>query len=220
MKNVVYTLAALFVLSLSSSLFAADPNVVELWLFELAMKAAPPTIAWHPPTGPHSKETPVEREARYREIARDIYIVTFWSKTKPIPGFSRLQTAGFMLGMAVGESGLSPDADLGPCYHSGAYRTRCDGGRAVGLLQVWIPRGSQAPYWASRRKLLARGLRDLRASFGSCWHLPIEERLAVVGAGTCTSEIGRRVSRKRWKLIQRVLGGALAPSKVSHLVIK
>jgi len=196
------------------------PNVVEEWLFKLAMRAAPPKWAWHPPTGPHSHETEVEREARYRDIAHDIYWVAFHEKSKTIPGFNRLRTAGFMLGMAIGESSLSPDADFGPCYHKGAYWSRCDGGRAVGLLQVWIHKSRQAPFWKDRKKLLWRGLVDLRGSFGSCRHLPIEERLAVVGAGTCSSEVGRRVSRKRWKLIQRVTSSAVAPKKVSHLIIK
>ena len=45
-----------------------EPNAVEEWLFQLAMKAAPPKHAWKPPAGPHAKETPEQREARYRDI--------------------------------------------------------------------------------------------------------------------------------------------------------
>ena len=220
MKHVIiFALAGILALSATPSYADTQPNEVEEWLFQLAMRAAPPTLAWKPPTGPHANETPKEREARYRVIAHDIYVVAFTVKNKPIHGFNRLHTAGFMMGMAIGESALSPDADMGPCFHGGAHWRRCDSGRAVGILQVWVY-GNQERYWKDRQLLLTRGLRDLRASFGSCHHLPKEERLAVVGAGTCESVVGRRVSRRRWKLIQRVLGGAAAPKTGSHLLIR
>jgi len=228
-KHAILTITAILILSLGAPIAHGKerkPNVIEQWLFELAMKAAPPKYAWRPPSGPHAKETPRQREARYRDIAYDIYRVTFHQGNKPIPGMSRLHTAGFLLGMAVGESGLAPDADLGPCYLKGMRGRRCDGGRAVGILQVWIAPHMQDLYWGNkgknRWKLITKGLKQIGGSIGLCHKLPVQERLAAYGAGTCESEVGQRVSRKRWKLISRILSCAKPPTKksIKGLLIK
>lgn len=189
----------------------SDLNPIELYVFMLAMKAAPPGKAWAPPAGPHSKETPQQRAERYKRIARDIYKVAFHEKQKPIPGYNRLGTAGFMLAMAVGESSLAPDADLGPCYMKGKYRSRCDGGLAVGILQVQMAKGEQKYYWRNRKRLLWRGLKGLRGSFGTCHKNPPDERLAAYASGTCASKAGRKASRRRMKLIRAVMGYAQPP---------
>lgn len=206
-------------------------NPVSSWLFKLAMRAAPPSHAWKPPSGPHANETVEQRTERYRDIAYDIYRVVYYEPNRPIFG-NRLFTAGFLLGMAVGESGLAPDADLGPCYLEGMKGKRCDGGRAVGILQVWIPKGiayrkadrakAQEPYWRDRWRLITRGLAEIRGSIGVCHKLPVEERLAAYGAGTCESPVGRRVSRKRWALIRRIMGAVKPPSRkvARELIIK
>lgn len=198
----------------------SDLNPVELYLFQLAMKAAPPATAWRPPGGPHADETPHQRTLRYKSIATDIYQVVFAERTKTIAGMSRIATAGFLVGMAVGESSLAPDADLGPCYRgTKALRHRCDGGLAVGILQVQMGKRYQKPFWDNRRKLIGRALRGLRGSFYVCRKNPLPERLAAYGAGSCESEKGKAASRKRWKLIQRVRAAVLPPKDTKRYVI-
>ncbi len=198
-----------------------DLNPVELWLYHAALQQAPPERAWTPPSGPHADETPQARARRYKTIAKDIYRVVFDSRAKPIPGFNRLDTAGFVLGHAIGESALSPDADLGPCYREHPWQTRCDGGQSVGILQLQIEKSQQPEFFGNRKRLIWHALKALRSSFSACRDLPVEERLAMYGAGNCESERGRVASRKRWPLIQSVMYSAphLRPSSSSNYVI-
>lgn len=141
--------------------------------------------------------------ARYREIATDICEAVL--KSKPIEGFDRKGTARVTMAMAIGESALAKDADVGPCYRKKPYRTRCDGGLAVGVLQVQLPPRQRKAYFLDRDLLVGRALRGLRGSFAACRNNPINERLAAYASGSCTREAGKRASRRRWKLVQRVL---------------
>lgn len=178
---------------------ALQPCTVDL--YNVANRFAPPEKAWAAPTHPETLE---ERRLRYALIAADICKVV--AKDKSVEGFTKKQTARLVMGMAIGESGLVKDADVGPCYRKGKAWRRCDGGRAVGLLQVWVNRRERDHYFANRKALISRGLQALRGSFNACRALPIDQRLSVYASGTCQNAKGIAASRRRWKLITRVLG--------------
>lgn len=130
--------------------------------------------------GPH--ETEEERAARYAGIAADAYLVAFDPTTKPLFGGKRgrAQTAALLLAVAFHESGFAPDVDKGPCFRGGAtkgrgIRSRCDGGRATCMLQIWMgPNGKTPEGWTQqdlfddRTKCFRAGLRGLRASHALC----------------------------------------------------
>ena len=92
---------------------------MQFLLFVLALHFAPaqkiPT--WH--------ETESQRVSRYASIASDIHATV--DKIGPLPGLDARQSAVLLLAVAVGESGLAPDADLGPCYREGGYKDKLAG---------------------------------------------------------------------------------------------
>ena len=183
-------------------------TVVE-WLLALALQFAPPSQALQ---FPGYVETADAARSRYTAIAEDIAAVV--QAHEPLPGLTRVESAAFVLAMAIGESALAIDADKGPCFrgrHLGRnYAGRCDSGRAVGVLQVQLASG-RAEHFADRRKHLAVGLAALRGSLLTCWRLPVDERLAAYGSGSCDNEGGKAGSRKRWALFGQVLHAHLAP---------
>ena len=182
--------------------------VVE-WLLALALQFAPPSQALR---FPGYDETADAARARYAVIAEDIAAVV--QSHEPLPGLTRVESAAFVLAMAVGESALALDADKGPCFrgrHLGRnYAGRCDSGRAVGVLQVQLASG-RAEHFADRRKLLAVGLEALRGSLWACVSLPVDERLAAYASGSCANEGGKAGSRKRWALFSQILNARPAP---------
>lgn len=198
LRQMVPTLVALF--TLATVTFAPTATASGDPLLAAALAHSPPETAWQAPSHPETVEA---RSRRYRAIVADVRHAV--ARQPPIEGFTRQQTAMFVIGMALGETRLAADADVGECYRKGAYRGRCDGGRAVGILQVHIHPSERAYYFSHRRRLLARGLRGLRQSFNACRHLPRPERLAAYGAGSCASAKGRAASRKRWRYIMGVM---------------
>ena len=178
--------------------FDVDACTQDLHL--VSLRFSPVEKAWQAPSHPESHS---EMRRRYRSIARDICEAV---KAQPaIEGFTKAGTARLTLAQAIGESNLAKDADRGPCWRKAPYQARCDGGLAVGVLQVQLPQKHRDRGFADRPWLVSVALRGLRGSFGACRHLPVAERLALYASGSCKSAAGRRASRRRWKLIQRVL---------------
>lgn len=120
---------------------------------------------------PH--ETAEDRATRYTMIALDVLTVT--ASERPLPGLSRDQTALVLLGVADHESGFALDVDVGPCVDT--HKGRCDGGLAVGLMQIL--RGPR-----DRREMFRRGLEILRMSHKMC---PAEP-FAIYAGGSCERE--------------------------------
>lgn len=184
-------------------------SVVE-WLLALALQFAPPSQALR---FPGYDEAEAATRLRYTTIAEDIVAVV--QEHEPLPGLTRVESAAFVLAMAVGETALALDADKGPCFRGRRegrnYAARCDAGRAVGVLQVQLPAG-RAEHFADRKKLLTLGLKALRGSLLACWRSPVEERLAAYGSGSCGNEGGKAGSRARFALFGRVLRARALPT--------
>jgi len=199
-----------------SSKAPADPT--EEWLLELALNFAPPARAHQ---FPGWEETVAERTARYREVVKDIREVVFDKKQRPIPGMSRSRTAAYMLALGIGESGLDPDADKGPCYRDKGWWRRCDAGQAASMWQVKIGKGflfdrDQNRIWmkdlfADRKVALRIALRAVRGSFWACRKSEPKHRLAVYGSGSCSNKAGMVGSEKRYALATKLWGHTTIP---------
>lgn len=185
----------------------ATMQAIVKWLTVLALQFAPPAKA-HQFPGYH--ETIEQRTARCEAIATDIANVV---DTANVYAFSRQENAVALLAFAIGETALDLDADRGPsCYRGPGYTSRCDGGLAVSLWQLHVNDEEQrAALFADRPRAASMALRGLAASFRMCGHLPIEERWAAYGSGTCDNPAGRAGSRKRWALFKRLLARQKPP---------
>ncbi len=171
----------------------------EAWLFALMMAFVPPdrsiTIPSHP-------ETVQQRTQRYRSIAHDI-VLEVQAQPKPLPGLSRRQTMALVLAVGIGESGLAPDADYGPCYREGLYRGRCDAGRSVTMWQLMLPRKLHKQYFGDRRQAIRYAMRIMRLSMQACRHREMRHRLAAYCSGSCNK--GGQGSAARWGLFVNLL---------------
>lgn len=172
-----------------------------IWVLHAMLEHAPleqlPTFSGHIET---------EREAlgRYGEIARDITDVCSEQKQPRI-------CASLLVAIGVGESHFSRDADQGPCFREGGYRTRCDSGLAASVWQTHahgFDRGG-APITVERlfaeRKLAAFvAFRAAAGSLNMCRHLPDPvDRLSGL-SGRC--QAGLRSARDRYTLWRKVSG--------------
>lgn len=132
------------------------------WVLSLLVLALPPDRVQ---AQPGWDEAPSAREARYLAIATDVAAVVYapGARTLYAGPRGRARTAALLVAVAVLESGLAADVDLGPCYRGRDGRSmRCDSGRAHGLWQV------HAPEVAGDRRAAARAaLRVLRGSFAA-----------------------------------------------------
>lgn len=124
---------------------------------------------------PH--ETAEERSERYTWIALDVLVVS--ASEPPLPGLSREQTALVLLAVADHESGFAADVDSGDC--AATHLGRCDGGRAVGLMQVLHRGPADRAALRDRRAMFRRGLEVLRVSHRTCPRSPF----AVYAGGSC-----------------------------------
>lgn len=187
-------------------------KLIIVWLYTLALAFAPVDKAR---TWPGHEESPEDRRARYMEIATDIAAVAFDESERPIWGMGRVQTAAMLLALAIGESNLDPDVDGGPCYRGGAYRSRCDYGRAFSIWQIMIGKGRTPEGWtgaqlnADRQKAARTALHTARASWWSCRRRPDEHRLALYAAGRC--DRGHKGSAARVKLWRKLMAAKPLP---------
>jgi hypothetical protein len=143
---------------------------------------------------------------RYRGIATAIESVCALSKG-PVRDCESLLVA-----LAVGESGLAKDADLGPCYRRGNWWRRCDAGKAASAWQAQAhgfdlrPNGdgkriTVARLFADRELAAWQALRVARNSLSLCRDLAPEDRLSAL-SGRCHK--GDGPWRNRWRLWGKV----------------
>lgn len=187
-------------------------STIAAWCLAAALFHAPPETR---PQFPGHEESVAETRARYASICADIEAAA--TEEPERPGFlSHRDRAALLLALAIGESGLARDADLGPCYREGAWRTRCDGGRAATVWQLQTVRDNDPDQtelgprqlFADRRRAARIALRLASGSLGMCRKLPAEDRLSAYGSGRClTGEYrGAESVRARWRLFQRLRG--------------
>ena len=161
------------------------------WVLSLLVYAAPPDRYASQRTYPEATETAQERLSRYRDIAADVAAVAS-SEAKP------RREAALLIAVAVFESGLARDVDLGPCSPARIRAGGCDRGRSASL---WQLRGYHP---ATRREAAATALRLIHRSLNACRALPELERLAAYATGRCDSATGQRLSRERLALALRL----------------
>ncbi len=130
------------------------------WILSLLTLAVPPDRL---AAQPGWEETPAAREARYLAIATDVAAVVYAPDARTLYAGprGRARTAALLVAVAVLESGLAADVDLGPCYRGRDGRSsRCDSGRAHSLWQVHSPEVA-----GDRRAAAREALRRSRGSF-------------------------------------------------------
>lgn len=157
-----------------------------LWVLSALTEHVPPERV--SPRFPQAVETLEEKHDRYVDIAWDIASVS-----------SNKRDAALLVAVAIKESGLARDVDLGPCDPARVRLGQCDAGRAKTLWQLQAVDG-----WPDRREAARMALKRLRHSEKRCRDLPAEERLAAYAAGTCTSSAGRKISRDRVEFARRI----------------
>src|SRR5512139_1111558 len=114
------------------------------------------------PVMPGHEETDDAKRARLTSIAEDAAAVALDPDVRPLFAgpLGREATAAAILAVAYHESGFAADVDSGRCYRVGAFKSRCDHGRAVCLMQI------QNADIADRRECFRVGLAGLRRSWG------------------------------------------------------
>jgi hypothetical protein len=174
------------------------------WILAALLHFAPPEKL---PRFPGHEEAPEEVRDRYALIAQAILAQAEAPEERP-DGLTDRQEAALLIALAVGESGLARDADVGPCHRRGRWRTRCDSGAAASVWQVhaW---GEDADgpitlrrLFASRDLAASRALLVARGSLGLCRRLLPEDRLSGL-SGRC--QAGPGPWRARWRLWHSVL---------------
>lgn len=177
------------------------------WVLAAALTFAPP--AQHPQY-PGREESEAQAEERYESIARDIATVAE-AEPQTRGGFSPDSKAALLLALAIGESSLALDADIGPCWRGSSrhspLRARCDGGLAASIWQLhpvmWDGEMlRQKDLFANRERAGTIVLRLAIGSFGMCKKLAPEDRLSGAGLGHC--EAGNESVRARFKLFQKL----------------
>jgi hypothetical protein len=132
--------------------------------------------------GPN-EETPGARSERLHSIAADIA-----AHSEKLPGYNAEDSVLLALATAYHETGFALDADTGPCYREGGYKSRCDHGRSMCIFQI-----QGLKQWPTRARCVAMGTGAMRQSLKRCAHLPERERLAGL-SGSC--DRGRKGSRE------------------------
>jgi hypothetical protein len=161
-------------------------------------------VAWVPIHAHAPIESPDVVHARYESIAHDAVSVALEAGEAPLfdgPD-GRAQTAVLMLSVASFESSFRKSVDEGV--------GRGDHGYSYCLMQIHVGDGHTREGWSGRqlvedRKLCFRAaLHILRASFGACRSLPVDDRLSAYASGRCfadalvsRSRIGR--ARRWWE---------------------
>ena len=169
------------------------------WLVLAALHFAPP--AKHR-VFPGHEETAEQALARYTSIATDIATAVEGRKDAK-------DRAALMLAWGIGETGLYHDADKGPCWREGVWKTRCDGGLAAGIWQMHTHRDPTSGKWLSVEEIFGDRARAARTattliskSLKSCTHVAAEDQLSAFGLGRCVSN--NRSVRARYKLWNQV----------------
>jgi len=175
----------------------SDPTLIA-WTLAALLRFAP--VAMHE-GAPWADATVEDGVARRVGIANAIGSVCSDAK-------SPRGCASLLVAIAVGESGLARDADVGPCYRVGGYKTRCDSGRAASVWQVqpqgWDADGQPvtvAKLFVDRELAAGIALRVARSSLSRCKSGDPRDRLSGL-SGRCIA--GPGPWRSRYDLWQRV----------------
>lgn len=169
-------------------------STIAVWLHSLMIFLSPPAKVAALPAFAGWAETAEERDARYREIADDLYAVTFDARERPVFAgiHGRARTAAQLLALAFMEGGFAKDVDKGPCVKTGKPgRMRCDGGMSACLLQIKIGTGTtregwtQADLFADRQKCFRAGLHIVQRSFRACRKDGLTALLDTYASGVC-----------------------------------
>jgi len=195
-----------------------------VWILTMMNAVAPPHREHHIP---EARETHAQADERYRQIAEAIVDASYEEGVKPIFGGERgrATTAMMVATMFYMESGFRRDVDLGTSRVRMRRVGLNDFGRSwcMGQINLGVRKAKNeekdkfgetsvnttAEGWTGpellndRRKCVKATINLLRASFNSCRHLEMEERLAAYAAGTCDSDVGRAAARVRFNTFRR-----------------
>lgn len=169
---------------------------------------------------PGWEETAEQKTARYTEIATDLYNVVYDPEFKPFfPGKEgRARSYAMMLAIAYHESGFAHDVDVGPCYQGKNDKIkRCDGGRAVCLMQVHVTWHGKTKEGFTKEDLRRRpncfkaAANKIRQSLASCSKSIPKHQLAAYGSGRCN--VGLSGSRSLWSMYNRFWSRSVAPQE-------
>ncbi len=141
----------------------------------------------------------------------------------PKPSAGELNCASLLAALAIGESGLARDADTGPCYRKGGFKTRCDSGQAASVWQVhsyseYDPQTKQprmvkvSELFADRTLAARRAYYVARSSWSLCKKMPAIDRLSGL-SGSC--QAGLKSVHSRYKLWQSIQDWMREKSKSS-----
>jgi hypothetical protein len=156
------------------------------------------------PVMPGHDETMAQRRDRYDAIVDAAVAAAEAEPPKP-GGLSDKREAALLLAIAIGESGLARDADLGPCFIGPGHERRCDGRRSA---TVWQLMGSA---WKIPVETLFadRGLAarlELKAARGSLWLCRKQGYAAVDGlsalSGKC--QVGLKAAQDHYHRWNRI----------------
>lgn len=169
----------------------------EEWAYQAMVAFANPEKA---PQFAGHEETVEQTKERYRGIAAAIAAATT----------SRDRVA-LLVALGIGESRLSRDTDLGPCYRGkigGGLWSRCDHGTSGSVWQVKTPvigpDGETVRYedtFKDRTRAAKIALRLAVGSLGACRHLEPVDHLSALG-GKCAA--GFEPARQRYRLWQKI----------------
>lgn len=161
------------------------------------------------------KETEAEALARYSAVADAVETVATDPTVEPLfdGPRARLKTAQLLLAVAIGETHIARDADVGPCIGK-----RCDTGRSACVMQINVGAGKTAEGWtreelfADRVKCVTSGANRIRQSMGMCRRQPFAHRLADFSGGMCESPRAQASSERKMRLFERISKMPDAPS--------
>lgn len=156
------------------------------------------------PAFPGHEETAAEAFARRVGIAHAITVAA----EEEQGWLTDRAEAALLISVAIGESGLSRDTDVGPCFRGTwdgrGYSARCDRGKSASVWQVWASAWGHSPEQIFADRVLAArlALRAARGSLGMCKALPAEDRLSGL-SGKCIRGLeAARGHYRRWNWIQ------------------
>lgn len=169
------------------------------WLVAAMMAFAPPSGARK---FPGWSETEAEARVRYQAIAEAIEAAALDVNGT---GLSDKSEAALLLALALEESALSQDVDVGPCYRGkpgGGWWSRCDGGTSYSVWQLKAytkadgSRVTGAMLQADRKLAARKALALAVGSLSMCRKLEARDRLSAYMRGTCAT--GLRGAAARW----------------------
>lgn len=171
------------------------------WVFLALLHFAPVEQI---PTFEGFEETAEEARDRYLALS-DAIAAAAEEDVRPT-GLGQRDEAALLVAIAIGETRLSRDTDVGPCFRGragGPYWSRCDHGRAASVWQLhrWDFEGRRpqlTELFADRGLAARMALHAATTSLWRCRALPAVDRLSAL-SGRCV--VGLEQARghyRRW----------------------